>query len=86
VGADVNYAELLNNALRKQLRTKQRELAANREGANAAAARRNEKSIALLTAKLLCPHMGVNWRSMRAPSGPSVKYLHCANCKANSYT
>lgn len=76
----------IQNHLRRLLKAKQQKLAMNTadrldENEKAAQAmRRNEKSIALFTAKLLCPH---NIIIMSAPrvNGIVKAQIRCPDCK-----
>lgn len=83
--------DLLAECVRRDLRRKQRELAehvalrlistnAGLAKQHAAAIRRNEKSIAQLTAKLLCSHEIEN-RTLRV-NGFNKLSFRCMKCKA----
>lgn len=83
-------AEVINGELRRNLRRKRQELAANvadcidaadakKRRAAEAAIRRNEKSIALLMRKLLCPHTKAHSSSMPINGTPTTIY-RCDAC------
>ncbi len=85
----MNSADLLNNALRRQLQLKQRVMAKNikfRDDAKfesdkrsaQAAINRNEKSIALLISKLLCPH------DVQISGYGSYLIYRCIHCKTTA--
>lgn len=84
--------ELLHKHLRRRLTAKQREMENNQRDLAAirlsgqvntaftAAIRRNEKSIALLTSKLLCPHDTIEYRQYTR-NGKLLQQMRCPACK-----
>ena len=79
--------EALQEVLRRRLRAKQKLKAANEESQDLPAVRRNEKSIALLVVKLMCPHRALDDPRYTGPAnGVQGLYLHCRDCKTSVYT
>lgn len=78
------YLDALQAELRRKLRAKQRALEVAAFDCNAAAVRRKEKSIALLTAKLLCPHAKLS-ASPISRNGKPYTYVYCLHCKSSTF-
>lgn len=76
------FAIELNKILSRRLRTKQAALKANRCRDDQPACRRNEKSIALLISKMLCPHTQLIIERVKIQHRPGTT-VYCKDCKAS---
>lgn len=71
--------------LRKRLRLKEQEKQRNEKKNDMPAVRRNEKSIALLAAKLLCAHPSLEIRTIPIGSGGArTLAARCYHCKTTT--
>ncbi len=73
------YIDRMNGWIRALLQDKQQERADNEAAGNDAAVRRNDKSIALLVKKLLCPHQ-LEYSSVQR-YGRKIGFVRCSLCK-----